>query len=185
MTFKERIFIAMAARPSWLRFLITFLVLGLSVLLWYLLSYRQLQAQVARVEERIQEEQQQLAQQTSLMHKQTVAHAESKTREDATRNAWKSFFVCKQTTEFVEQLVTYAQEYRLQLNSYRLFEPQKEAWGRRIELTCELSGDFFSFISLLEQFEPMTNLVGLSCEMQSIQDQRIRSTCRFALCCPI
>lgn len=185
MTFKERIFIAMAARPSWLRFLITFFFLSFFVLLWWLLSYRQLQAQVARVEERIQEEQQQLAQQTSLVHKQTVAHAENKTREEATRNAWKSFFVCKQTTEFVEQLVTHAQEYNLQLSSYRLSEPQKEVWGKRVELTCELSGDFFSFISLLEQFEPMTNLIGLSCQMQSIQDQRIRSTCRFMLCCPV
>ena len=175
----------MAARPSWLRFLITFFILSFFVLLWWLLSYRQLQAQVARVEERIQEEQQQLAQQTSLVHKQTVAHAENKTREEATRNAWKSFFVCKQTTEFVEQLVTYAQEYNLQLSSYRLSEPQKEVWGKRVELTCELSGDFFSFISLLEQFEPMTNLIGLSCEMRSIQDQRIRSTCCFMLCCPI
>ncbi len=185
MTFKERIFIAMAARPSWLRFLITFFFLSMCVLLWYLLSYRQLQAQVARVEQRIQEEQQQLAQQANVVHKQTIAHAESKTREEAMHNAWESFFVCKQTTAFVEALVTYAQEYKLQLNSYRLSEPQKEAWGKRVELTCELSGDFFSFISLLEQFEPMTNLVGLSCEMQSIQDQRIRSTCRFMLCCPL
>jgi hypothetical protein len=178
-------FIAMAARPSWIRFLITFFFLSLSVLLWWLLSYRQLQAQVARVAQCIQEEQQQLTQQARVIHKQTIAHAESKTREEITRNAWESFFVCKQTTEFVEQLVTHAQEYNLQLSSYRLAEPQKEAWGKRIELTCELSGDFFSFISLLEQFEPMTNLIGLSCEMQSMQDQRIRSTCRFMLCCPV
>lgn len=136
------------------------------------------------MQQRLHEREQYSAQQTVLLHKQAAAQAEAQTHEQVVRKAWESFFVCKQTTTFVEQLVTTAQEYKLRLTSYHLSEPRTQTWGTRVELTCDLSGDFFSLISLFEQLELMTNVVNLSCEIQSMQDQNVHCKCTFALLLP-
>lgn len=181
MTFKERLFLAMAARPTWFWWLTTFLFIFVLVFLWWFLSYRDLSAQLSRVEQHIREHEQQRTHQTLLAQKQATAQADTQNRATLVRKAWEDFFVCKHVTTFVEQLVRAAQEQHLQLTSYRLSEPQKEAYGSRVELTCEISGDFFSLISLLEQFEAMTNVIGLGCDLRPLPEGRVRCKCKFSL----
>lgn len=184
MTFKERLFLAMAHKAPWLRYCITLCFLALCIFLWWFLSYRHMSVQVFQMQQRMHEREQYSAQQTLLLRKQTVAQVEAQTHEQTVRKAWESFFVCKQTTTFVEQLVATAQEYKLRLTSYHLSEPRIQTWGKRVELTCDLTGDFFSLILLFEQLELMTNVISLNCEIQSIQDQSVHCKCTFALLVP-
>ena len=184
MTFKERLFLAMAPQAPWLRYAITFCFLALLIFLWWLLSYRHICAQALQVQQRIREREEYAAQQTLLLHKRAVVQIQEKSREQTLQKAWESFFVCKQATEFVEHLVTVAQQYKIRLASYYLSEPHKEAWGKRVELTCDLTGDFFSLISLFEQLELMINVINLNSEMRSIQDSCVQCKSTFALLLP-
>lgn len=183
MTFKERLFLALAARPSWIRYLITLLVILCIVGIWWLVSFRQLLEQQKRIEQHIQEHVQQQEHKAHIAQKQASAQLSLQNREELNRKAWQAFFACPHATAFVEQLVTVAQEHHIQLYSYHLSEPQKEPWGSHVELSCDLSGDFFSLISLFEQCEALTNSMMLSCDVQPLSDGQVRCSCRFALQC--
>jgi Tfp pilus assembly protein PilO len=173
MTFKERILLAAAVRPSWQRYTATALFLLIIILIWWFLSYRELYAQL---QERLSSATQQKSESVTAL-----PIAPELTKKSRFELVAQEFFVMPRMADMVQKLISSCQQYKLSIDSYTVADRQMMSWGFRMPIKLVVTGDFFNLLKFFEALQQVTNMVFESCEMSIVDEATLRCSCQLSV----
>jgi len=189
MTFKERIFFAVASWSWWQRYVATSCVLALLVACWWFLSYRsivhclhQTQAQVQQLERA----QAALSEAPADLAPEEIAVPELKNQsiEEVFEQRKRAFFALPTMHGVREKINAALAQNQLHYESQLVSGEHPKEWYALQEVNLVLFGKFFNVVNFLERLQKHDNVIVQSCEMSMLENLSTRCMCTLSVAVP-
>lgn len=189
MTFKERLFFAVASWSWWQRYVATICFLALLVACWWFLSYRsmvhylhQTQAQVQQLERA----QAALSETPVDLAPEEVAVPELKNQsiEEVFEQRKRAFFALPTMHQVMEKVLSYAEHESLVVENYLELQEHPKEWYALHDVKLILLGSIFNTANFFERLQRYDNIVVQSCEMTMLKKDFMRCMCILSVAVP-
>lgn len=189
MTFKERIFFAVASWSWWQRYVATICFLALLVACWWFLSYRsivhclrQTQAQVQQLERA----QAALSETPADLAPEEIAVPELKNQsiEEVFEQRKRAFFALPTMHQVMEKVMISLEQSQLHYESQLVSGEHPKEWYALHDVKLILLGSIFNTANFFERLQRYDNIVVQSCEMTMLKKDFARCMCILSVAVP-